>query len=237
MTPLATGLLLVLAELGAVAILLLVLSAYLRHRAHQRDRGRALQLVEALRADEADRRASLGEALGNDYGLAEASIAERVSVLLDAEKQLYRRALTLYLDHERDAVGQLRTDIETLIGHYRQLAEGTAANGDDAAQDTENRLNPRQLRKENARLREARAELEANLEAAMSTMENMMAEYASMYEGSQHASAQHAKNEMFRIRQAMEKQQHPEAVADQDDDFDPDAGAIPELSEVVENDK
>lgn len=234
MSPFAGGLLFILAELGALALLFMLVSAWLRCRARQRERQRALQLVAALRAGEAEHRQALAVALGAMPEEGEAAEGAVLEELLGAEKQLYQCALALYLGHADAAPESLRDSIEALHGHYCRLLGGEP--GQSAEDDLDR--NPLRLRKENARLRELKVVLENDLEAAMSTMENMMSEYAAMYEGNKQAGEQHARNEMFRIRKEMQARQQQEASAQAANPaagMAPDPGAaIPELNQRVE---
>lgn len=211
-----TGLLLAAAEFGLLVSVAFGVYLYFQSRGRREDRTQAMELVARLKKGAADHETALITALVESYGLAEESAGDTARALIDQEKSLYRKVMRMFLGRDRAGIGRFDEDVRTLLMAYRNLIEAPAA-GDEAA------ASPARLRKENQALRARNAKLEAELAQAMATMENMQAEYASMYEGGRKEGEQRMKNEMFRLRQALGRNENHD-----DDD------AVPTLKDIAD---
>ena len=211
-----TGLLLAAAEFGLLVSVAFGVYLYFQSRGRREDRTQAMELVARLKKGAADHETALITALVESYGLAEETAGDTARALIDQEKSLYRKVMRMFLGRDRAGIGRFDEDVRTLLMAYRNLIEAPAA-GDEAA------ASPARLRKENQALRARNAKLEAELAQAMATMENMQAEYASMYEGGRKEGEQRKKNEMFRLRQALGRNENHD-----DDD------AVPTLKDIAD---
>jgi len=193
-----TGLLLAAAEFGLLVSLVFGVYLYLQSRGRRHDKARVRELVARLKSGAADHESSLITALVESYGLPEAAAGDRAQSLIDQEKSLYRKVMRLFLGRDRTGINRFDEDVRTLLMAYRNLIEAPPE-----VEGAEDSSSPSVLRRENRRLRERNAKLEADLATAMATMENMLTEYASMYEGGRKEGKQRMKNEMFRLRQTL----------------------------------
>lgn len=211
-----TGLLLAAAEFGLLVSVAFGVYLYFQSRGRRDDRARAMELVTRLKKGAADHETALITALVESYGLAEEAAGDTARALIDQEKSLYRKVMRMFLGRDRTGIGRFDEDVRTLLMAYRNLIEAPEAEDEAAA-------SPARLRKENQALRARNAKLEADLAQAMATMENMLAEYASMYEGGRKEGEQRMKNEMFRLRQALGRNEN------HDDD-----NAVPTLKDIAD---
>ncbi len=213
-----TGLLLAAAEFGLLVSVAFGVFLYVRARCRRHDHARALELVARLKQGAAAHEADLITVLKDAYGLGETEASDKARVLIDQEKSLYRKVMRMFLGRDRTGISRFDEDLRQLLQAWRELGETPAEAGAEAGTGASAAI----LRKENQRLRAQNAKLESDLAQAMATMENMLAEYASMYEGGRKEGEQRMKNEMFRLRQALESGESPP-----NDD-------IPELTDIAD---
>ena len=203
MSEFVTSVLLIGSETAVVLMLLAGVVVFFNMRRHRQNKTRAMELVNKLKKNEPEKCNKLQLLLMECYGLEEEAAKEKMEELMSKEKALYSKILNMYMGRGRDSIMGLDQDVLSLVESYRELFEG---GGDGNNDDEEGRpSSPLILRKENALLREAKAQLEMDLAAAMETMENMMAEYASMYEGGRKEGEKRLKNEMFKLQQKLER--------------------------------
>ncbi len=208
------GLLLAAAEFGLLVSVAFGVYLYFQSRGRRDDRARAMELVARLKKGAADHETALITALVESYGLAEEAAGDTARALIDQEKSLYRKVMRMFLGRDRTGIDRFDEDVRTLLMAYRNLIE---------APDAEAAASPARLRKENQALRARNAKLEAELAQAMATMENMQAEYASMYEGGHKEGEQRKKNEMFRLRQTLGRNENHD-----------DEDAVPTLKDIAD---
>jgi len=221
MTETAASILMVGSELAVLLLLVLGMIIYVFLSRHKKDKNRAMDLVSRLKKKEPERRENIKLLLIETYGYGEEEALEKAVELVQVENHLYTKILRMYMGRDRDAITGLDKDVFGLLEIYRELID-TEMGGDE---DSEKPSSPVILRQENRQLREAKRQVEADLAAAVEAMENMMSEYASMYEGGQKDGEQRVKNEMFQLREKLSKRVEPEESSEFDeleeiDDFD-----------------
>lgn len=192
------SILVIFAELGLLLIILAAIYIFLKVKSRKLDRMLVVNLVKRLKDNEPVRREHLVELLKLDYEMDENNAKEKADNLIGCEKVIYNRVIKLFLGKDKHKLSQLDNDVNNLANGYCLLGKQKAA---PAETDRDNEL---LLRKENQELRKHRAKLEADLEASITTMEAMMAEYANMYEGGAKEGEQRLKNEMFQLRKVLE---------------------------------
>lgn len=223
MNEMLTSLLVITSELSAVLLLAALIVVVMVIRRQRKQRRLAMELISRLRDSEPQRREKLVHLLRENLEMEEEQADARARGILKCEKSLYAHVLQLFMGRNPEQLLQVDHDVEKLLRNYYHLLE-QEAEGDDA-----NESLIVKLRRENKQLRDEKASLQKNLEATMQTMENMMDEYASMYEGGHKEGEQRLKNEMFKLQQKISK-----VVASSDDD---DGDDIPELSAEDEEPK
>lgn len=94
-------------------------------------------------------------------------------------------------------------DINALINDYVRMLtlKGKEVSNDD--RDSRELI----LRKENEALRLENASLETRLTSASDTIESMMGEFSSMYEGGKKEGEQRVKNEMYKLKQSLDTEE------------------------------
>lgn len=220
MSEFVTTLLLIGTETSVMLFMVLGTVVFITLRKNRHDKARAMILVDKLKGSEAERRKNLELVMQQTYGLENDELEEQVNELIQTEKRLYSKILKMYMGRDRESIKNIDKNVSELINAYRGLVEQPE---NEEREDKAAGLLI--IRKENEALRLAKAQLETDLAASMETMENMMAEYANMYEGGQKEGDQRVKNEMFKLRQKLEKK----VSLDELDDAD-----IPELGDVVD---
>jgi len=219
MSEFVTTLLLIGTETSVMLFIILGIVVFINFQRNKHDKRRAMALVNKLKEADTEHRNNLEMVIKETYGFEGEELEENVNELIQTEKSLYSKILKMYMGRDREAIKNIDKDVKKVIDAYRNLVEQPEHN-----EGEEKQSGIVILRQENDALRIAKAQLEKDLAAAMETMENMMAEYANMYEGGQKEGDQRVKNEMFKLRQKLEKK----VTAD---DLD---GDIPELGDVVD---
>ena len=234
MSEFTTGLLVVFSEIGFVLLLAIAVAAFMIIRAKRQNKQMALQLVEKIKQAEEERKSSLAELLKTSFELEDEAAINKAEQLIKGEKALYSRVLKLFLGREPEQIMELDKNVEELVASYHHLFGSEGDN--DSDESGESTLV--KLRKENVALRQDKAQMKAHLDVAMQTMENMMAEYASMYEGGQKEGEQLVKNEMFKLQQALKKggAQTVNDESESVDDLEQAADDVPELNDVADPD-
>jgi len=221
-----TSVLITAAEIGLMASVAFAVFLYLQARARRADRTRAMQLVRRLKQGAADHETALVAALTEVYGLSESDAGDKAKELIDHEKSLYRKVMGMFLGRDRTGIGRFDEDLRALLRAWRSLTEGDP----DAEDGNLPPGSPVRLREENRRLQAQVERLEADLAEALATMENMLAEYASMYEGGHAEGEQRMQDEMARLRKALAANEPTDMPVADDPLADYD---IPELNDVV----
>ncbi len=222
-----TSVLIAAAETGVVVSIVFAVFLSLQARARRADRARARQLVRRLKQGAADHETALIAALTEVYGLSDSDAGDKAKELIDHEKSLYRKVMGMFLGRDRTGIGRFDEDLRALLHAWRSLSEGDPeAEGESLPPGS-----PVRLREANRRLQAQVERLEADLAEALATMENMLAEYASMYEGGHAEGEQRMQDEMARLRKVLAVKEPVTDVPVADDplaDYE-----IPELNDVV----
>ncbi len=221
MSELTTSILLIGTETAIVMLLLAGVFIYINSRRNRHNKGQAMELVARVKKNSKEKLDNLKLVLQETYGLEEDAAQDKAEDLLKTEKQLYAKMLRVHMGNDRNAIASIDNDVKALIDNYRNLVE---ADQDGDNEGSEKPSTPRILRGENRELRLAKAQLEADLAAAMETMENMMTEYATMYEGNRQDGEQRVKNEMFKLHQKLENRVDLDELDD----------GIPEVGDMIE---
>ena len=221
MNDFMTTFLLIGTETSILLFLVMGVFIVINYRKKAQDKKSAMILVNSLKESEAERKSNLELVMQNVYGYKEDELEENVNAIIETENKLYSKIIQLYLGSDRDSIKTIDSDVKKIVEAYRGLVEDT---GDEDNGEKASSLVV--VRNENEALRLAKAQLEADLAASIEAMENMMKEYANMYEGGQKEGDQRVKNEMFKLRQKLENKVSPE---DLDDD-------IPDLSDEIDLD-
>lgn len=201
MNEFLTGMLVLTSELSAVLLLGAIVLLVVMIRRQRKHRRLALELIHRLRESEPERRQKLVALLTGHLEMNPEQADARARAMLKCETSLYSHVLRLFMGRDPEQLLQVDHDVERLVKSYYHLLEEE----EDDEGDTERESLIVKLKRENRQLRDEKNTLQKNLETTMETLENMMDEYASMYEGGHKEGEQRMKNEMFKLRQKISK--------------------------------
>lgn len=190
---------LLVAEVALFLFIALGAILFVLNKKNTRIKEMVRNLVARLKSAEDAKQEDLQNFLIEKFELEEEKASSVVESLIRSEKRLYTHLIAVCTGDDVDKLKELDKDIDKLIYEYKMLG---VEEGEDNKEKTE--APTIILRDENKALREKNKQLQRDLDAAMETMESMMAEYTSMYEGGQKGGEQRMKNEMFKLKQTLE---------------------------------
>lgn len=189
----------IFAELGGFLLLVVVAAVIYYFRMVKREGGYTKELVNSIKRTIPKRRSNLTTHFKDKVGLEENEIGFNVETLIDQEKKLYEHLINVSVHKDTSLLKLTINDINTLINDYVRmltLKGNIVANNDRDSREL-------QLRKENEALRVEVVSLQKRLHAETETIENMMSEFSSMYEGGKKEGEQRLKNEMYKLKQNL----------------------------------
>ncbi len=229
-----TGLLVIFSQLGVVLVVIAVGTVIFLIVRKNKDNSLAKLFVGKLKSNEGTRKDKLTDVLKKVHEMDEDIAEKTASSMLTCEKQIYNRALKLFLGHDRDSLGSLQKEVENMAGAYRKLIASS-----ETVEVVERGGNPKaeaQLRAAVKQVTAERDKVQKDLDEAMISMENMLKEYTQMYSGggARKEGVKHIENELTMLKQKIDNN-----VVEVDDDLDvegggsedsDDSGEVPDLS-------
>lgn len=205
MSELATSILVVFSEIGVVFAIIFGAAIVFLVKRFRGEKQMAKTLVAKLRKSEPERKEKLLSVLKENLGMNEKEANFTMEALNACEKSLYSRVIKVFLGKDRNSITDLNKDVEALVKGYQNLVsspktELVQSHSDMAAKE------------ENKKLRVEKLQLKKDLDNAMETMESMMGEYASMYEGGKKEGEQRMKNEMHQLKQKLSEKVSKEEI-------------------------
>ena len=183
---------LIFAELGAV-LLLIVIALIIRYiLCSKREVKTTHGLIRHIKSIMPGHRSQLADYFKDK--LAENKIDFNIETLMSDECKIYDRLIKISITKDTNQLKPTTDDINTLINNYVRLLALTS----------EKESHELKLRKENEALRLENASLQTRLELSEKTIENMMGEFSSMYEGGKKEGEQRLKNEMYQLKQSLD---------------------------------
>ena len=128
-----------------------------------------------------------------------------IETLIEDERKIYDRLIKVSITKDTSLLKLTTDDISTLINDYVRLLALTAEK--NSSTDAEKESHMLNLRKENEALRLENASLQTRLTLSEETIENMMGEFSSMYEGGKKEGEQRLKNEMYQLKQSLDAEE------------------------------
>ncbi len=181
------GILLILAEAGAVLLVLgatLLVVGILRRRATRRA---SRALIQRFQSKAGGRKLELAAMLTNGLDMDEAVAEPRARQLVNRQTRVYQRILEIVNGGQHRQLPELDTDVDALTCFYRKVVEEQARTIKDE-RDTLRR-EKRELARDLAATREQletlardRDRLEQRLKEALETVDEVMGEYTRLYE-------------------------------------------------------
>ena len=137
--------------------------------------------------------------------LEENKIDFNIETLMADERKIYDRLIKVSITKDTNLLKLTTDDISTLINNYVRLLALTAKK--ESSTDEGKESNELKLKKENEALRLENASLQTRLGLSEETIENMMGEFSSMYEGGKKEGEQRLKNEMYQLKQSLDAEE------------------------------
>lgn len=139
----------------------------------------------------------------NDAELEQKKKDFKVKSLIDDERKIYERLINVSVSKDTSMLKLTINDINTLVNDYVRML--TLKGKDLSNKDSDSR--ELILRKENEALRVENKSLQTRLALSEETIENMMGEFSSMYEGGKKEGEQRLKNEMYQLKQSLDAEE------------------------------
>ena len=128
-----------------------------------------------------------------------------VETLMADERKIYERLIKVSVTKDTNILKPTTDDINTLINNYVRLLALTTEK--ESSTDEGKESNELKLKKENEALRLENSSLQTRLGLSEETIENMMGEFSSMYEGGKKEGEQRLKNEMYQLKQSLDAEE------------------------------
>lgn len=126
-----------------------------------------------------------------------------IETLIKDERKIYDRLIQVSITKDTSLLTLTTDDINSLINDYVRLLALKA----EKVTEEEKESRDLKLRKENEALRLENASLQTRLDSSNETIENMMGEFSSMYEGGKKEGEQRLKNEMYQLKQSLDSEE------------------------------
>ena len=192
---------LIFAELGAVLLLVMIVLVARYIFGSNKDVTTTRQLVKHIKSIIPGHRDQLSNFFKDK--LEKNKTDFNIETLIKDEKKIYDRLIKVSMTKDTSLLKLTTDDINSLINNYVRLLALKAEK--ETAEDKES--HDLKLRKENEALRLESASLKTRLTLAEETIENMMGEFSSMYEGGKKEGEQRLKNEMYQLKQSLDSEE------------------------------
>lgn len=138
-----------------------------------------------------------------DEELAKNKKAFNIKSLISDERKIYERLINVSVSKDTSMLKLTVDDIDTLINDYvRLFSIKSEVEGDEEKESTS-----LMLKKQNEALRLENISLKTRLDTSNETVENMMGEFSSMYEGGKKEGEQKLKNEIYQLKQSLDAEE------------------------------
>ncbi|MCW8899877.1 MAG: hypothetical protein OQK75_02025 [Gammaproteobacteria bacterium] len=193
----------IFAEIGGVLLLLLIGWIVFFVFKLKKDGRNTRELVSHIKLMLPKHREKLTAHFKEDLAMDDNKVASNVESLLDDEKKLYEHLVNVAIQKDTGLLKLTINDINTLLNDYVRML---TLKGHQVA-DNNRDSRELQLRKENEALRLENASLATRLATSNETIENMMGEFSSMYEGGKKEGEKRVKNEMYKLKQSLDEEE------------------------------
>lgn len=193
----------IFAELGGVLLLLLIAWVIYFIYKLKKDGRNTRELVSHVKSILPKHREKLTAHFKDELEIEDNKANSNVNSLMEHEAKLYEHLINVSIQKDTSLLKLTVNDINTLLNDYVRML---TLKGHEVA-DKNRDSRELQLRKENEALRLENASLETRLTNATETIEGMMGEFSSMYEGGKKEGEQRVKNEMYKLKQTQDKEE------------------------------
>jgi len=192
----------IFAELGGVLLLVVIGWVVYFILGIKKDGRTTKELIQHIKAIIPGHREQLVNYFKNEMELEQNKTDFNIDTLIKDERKIYDRLIKVSITKDTSLLKLTTEDINSLINDYvRLLALKAEKESDNNKDSTELKL-----KKENEALRLENASLQKRLTDSLETIENMMGEFSSMYEGGKKEGEQRVKNEMYKLKQSLQSE-------------------------------
>lgn len=191
----------IFAEIGAVLLLLSFIAAIYFFRKHKNEGHNTKDLISYIKELATNERDDPSEILDEDM-ISKTDVD--MDMLMADERQLYQHLVKFSINKDTSLLKSTTSGIHSLIGNYIQLlsvqSEGLSGSADNTEEKGSKSLT---MKKENEALRLEVSALEVKLQNATDTIESMMGEFSSMYEGGKDEGDERTEKEMKKVKRKI----------------------------------
>lgn len=199
----SSNFIIIFAELGAV-LLLVLLGWGIYYILGMKKEGKTTQdLISHIKAILPARQDKLNNHFNEDAELDQNKKDFNVKSLIDDERKIYKRLINVSINKDTSMLKLTINDINTLVNDYVRMLTLKGKELSNKDSDSRELI----LRKENESLRLENASLQSRLTISEETIESMMGEFSSMYEGGKKEGEQRVKNEMYKLKQSLDSEE------------------------------
>ncbi len=199
----SSNFIIIFAELGAV-LLLVLLGWGIYYILGMKKEGKTTQdLISHIKAILPARQDKLNNHFNENIELEQNTKDFNVKSLMDDERKIYKRLINVSINKDTNMLKLTINDINTLVNDYVQMLTLKGKELSNKDSDSRELI----LRKENEALRLENASLQSRLTISEETIERMMGEFSSMYEGGKKEGEQRVKNEMYKLKQSLDSEE------------------------------
>jgi len=193
----------IFAELGGVLLFISLIAGVYFFIKNKKEGNTTKDLISFIKGLTSSKRGEMFGIIKDKYS---GDDEVNIDTLIQDEKQLYEHLVKFSINKDTTLLKSTTSGIHSLVGSYVELlAQQPDAGFDDVDLDGDSKKSrDLKMKKENETLRVEVASLEARLQNATDTIEGMMSEFSSMYEGGKEEGEQQAKNEMYKLKQKLE---------------------------------
>ena len=203
MGEMSSNFIIIFAELGAVLLLLLLGWGIYYIFGMKKDGKTTQDLIKHIKAILPAHQDKLKNHFNEDAELAQNKKDFNVKSLIDDERKIYERLINVSVSKDTSMLKLTINDINTLVNDYVKMLTLKGKDLSNKEGDSRELI----LRKENEALRLENASLQARLTTSAETIESMMGEFSSMYEGGKKEGEQRLKNEMYHLKQSLDSEE------------------------------
>jgi len=191
----------IFAELGGVLLFISLIAGVYFFVKNKKEGNTTKDLISFIKGLTSSKRGEMFSIIKDKYSDDD---EVNIDTLIQDEKQLYEHLVKFSINKDTTLLKSTTSEIHSLVGSYVELL-AQQPDVDDVDLDGDSKKSrDLKMKKENETLRVEVASLEARLQNATDTIEGMMSEFSSMYEGGKEEGEQQAKNEMYKLKQKLE---------------------------------
>jgi len=197
------SLIIVFAELGGVLLLILIGWIVFFILKFKREGKSTRELIKYTKIMIPEHRDQLTTYFTSELELEQNKTDFNVDTLIKDEKKIYNHLIKISITKDISLLKLTTEDINSLINDYIRLLALKNEKESDSHKESKDLI----LKKENEALRLEKESLEKQLANTTETIESMMGEFSSMYEGGKKEGEKRVKNEMYKLKQNLDKEE------------------------------